>query len=78
MFVQFSQGLGPGCLRFSDRSIEVSPSLRLTVAKQPALALDQADVFLSSVQVPQFKLVAALAGIGRQSSRECIIGWPET
>jgi len=62
MFVQFSQGFGPGCLRFSDRSIEVSLSLGLTVATQPALALDQADVFLSSVQVPQFKLVAALAG----------------
>jgi hypothetical protein len=45
MFVQFSQGLGSGCFRLSDRHVEVSSRLGLTVSKHPALAFGETDVF---------------------------------
>ena len=45
MFVQFSQGLSSGCLRFGDLRVQVSAGLRLTIAKHPALTFDEADLF---------------------------------
>ena len=61
MFVQFSHGFASGCLRFDVRRIQVSASLRLTVAKHSALPFDQAEELFASVQKPQLELITPLA-----------------
>ena|SRR5437879_11584810 len=76
MFVQVSDGLSSGSLRFGDSRVQVSPRLRLAIATHPALMIDEAGVFHGLAQNPQFKLIAARALHWADSPMKCITGAP--